>query len=277
MNGFDLSLVYIQQRCLSDSLTRLTVSGIQCSVCLCVGVRSVCEREREREREREMFLDRLERFLKDKCGLEPSQVPKVIGTFIGLKYVVWSGFLVVGARYQPVTRFFVRKMKNVPIQMPKRATDARKAFNDGYIEQKYKITKDAPSSLFVRLGRSYQHHTSILAEKVAANSLWVLISRSIRQDPRYLAVGLAEGLVMYKLMIPIHIPVTLYLLVIYYQQKAERDAFLLQGQEEIQEERIEEDKTAPFETLRGLGLIASQENEESVLDDYQVVQESRTL
>ena len=45
-----------------------------------------------------VFLDRLERFLKDNCGLEPSQVPQVIGTFVGVKYVVWSGFVLVGAR-----------------------------------------------------------------------------------------------------------------------------------------------------------------------------------
>jgi len=223
-----------------------------------------------------VFLDRLERFLKDKCGLEPSQVPKVIGTFVGLKYIVWSGFLVVGAKYQPVTRFFVRKLGKMQIQMPRSAQKARKAFNDGYIEQKYKISTDEPTSLFVRLGRSYQHHTSNLANKVAQNALWVRISKSIRQDPRYLAVGLAEGLVMYKVLIPVHIPITLYCIVLYYQEEAKREAQRQQG-EQIESGEEELDESAAFETLRGLGLIATQEKEESVMDDIHVVQETRVL
>ena len=214
-----------------------------------------------------VFLKRLERFLKENCGLEPSQVPHVIGTFVGLKYVVWSGFAVVGARYQPVSRFLVRKLGKM--QMPKGAEKARKAFNDGYIEQKYKIVKDEPSSWFVRLGRSYQHHTSNLADRVSQNALWIRVSQSIRQDPRYLAVGLAEGMILYKLFIPIHIPLTLYFIVLYYRERAD----LLNKETEKEEENVE----GAFETLRGLGMIATQEREESVLTDIKIVQESRGL
>ena len=147
---------------------------------------------------------------------------------------------------------------------------ARKAFNDGYIEQKYKIVKNEPSSLLVRLGRSYQHHTSNLANRVAQNALWIRISKSIRQDPRYLAVGLAEGMIMYKLLIPIHIPLTLYFIVLYYQERA-----ALLNREKKDED--EEDPDGAFETLRGLGVIAAQEKEESVLTDIHIVQESRSF
>ncbi len=155
--------------------------------------------------------------------------------------------------------------------MPKSAKKARKAFNDGYIEQKYKIVRSEPSSLLVRLGRSYQHHTSNLASRVAENALWIRISKSIRQDPRYLAVGLAEGMIMYKLLIPIHIPLTLYFIVLYYQERAK----LLNREKKDEEE--EEAPDGAFETLRGLGAIAAQEKEESVLADIHVVQESRSF
>ena len=81
---------------------------------------------------------------------------------------------------------------------------------------------------------------------------------------------------MYKVLIPVHIPITLYCIVLYYQEEAKREAQRQQG-EQIESGEEELDESAAFETLRGLGLIATQEKEESVMDDIHVVQETRVL
>mmetsp|Transcript_19263 Transcript_19263/g.41971 ORF Transcript_19263/g.41971 Transcript_19263/m.41971 type:complete len:302 (-) Transcript_19263:66-971(-) len=42
-------------------------------------------------------------------GFAAEDIPKVLGAFVAAKYVTLGGFVVIGARYQPLSRLFVRR------------------------------------------------------------------------------------------------------------------------------------------------------------------------
>ena len=53
-----------------------------------------------------MLKQRLEKFLNEKCGLSPSQVPSVLSVFVAVKWVTWAGFVAGGVKFRPFKRMF---------------------------------------------------------------------------------------------------------------------------------------------------------------------------
>ncbi|GMI24294.1 hypothetical protein TeGR_g8893, partial [Tetraparma gracilis] len=48
----------------------------------------------------------LDDFLERRAGLSKAQIPWVLSTFLGVKYLTWGAFVLTGARYRPLSRLF---------------------------------------------------------------------------------------------------------------------------------------------------------------------------
>lgn len=146
--------------------------------------------------------DRVVPFLQSK-GLEASDVPKVLGTFITLKYATWTAFVIIGARYQPLSKLF---------RQPTRAAWSSNT--------SVRWREAAAQS---RVGAWYRETTQRLAGRLGdgGNSRMLeFISRACGvKDARYLALGMAEGMILYKLTFPVHGPAEFLLSAEYYRQR----------------------------------------------------------
>lgn len=247
-----------------------------------------------------MFLDRLEIFLQEKCRVKAKDVPAILATFVTAKYFVWMGFVVTGAKFKPISKLVVQRIlpsmaasvQSSSSQVAKGAIKARKEFVDGLKEQKYGkcAINPATDSFLVRLGRRYQYYSERLGEQVARNGTWKKVSGWIRQDPRHLAVGIAEGMIFYKVMIPVHIPLTLYVIIHYYQMTEEEEDGVAQTavgyhggvdserdtkaiiESPAYDDRDEKDGVGVLlPTLRSLRTMTKQETEESIFEDIDAV------
>lgn len=258
-----------------------------------------------------MFLDRLEVFLKETCHVEAKDVPAIVATFVTAKYFVWTGFVVAGARFKPISNFLLKRVmpkvaesvRQSNSHVAKQAVRARKEFVSGLKEQKYgtRGKNNIPTDTFlVRLGRQYQYYSERLGERVATNRTWRVVSGWIKQDPRHLAVGIAEGMIFYKIMIPVHIPLTLYGIIQYYQireetederqqqpvgyhggENSEQDVVAIIGDEGVSSSSSsnrDDDESIVgvlvMPTLRSLQNMATQEQEETVFEDLSAIKES---
>lgn len=144
-----------------------------------------------------MLHERLEGYLRSR-GLQGADIPKVMGTFVTVKYATWMAFVVAGARYQPLSRFF---------QKPSRA-----AWNRVGVGLRERITSS-------RFAEWYRDKSKKLADRFAASTVWSATSRALALDPRRFALGMAEGVILYKLTFPLHGPLELFLVVRYYRRK----------------------------------------------------------
>jgi len=111
-------------------------------------------------------------------------VPTVLATFTAAKYFVWVGFLVTGVRFQPVRRLLKRPG-------PKRLRDNFvRRYPEFYSRNEKRILAGA---------------------EVVAKSRWFEpIGRRLTTNQTHAALGLAEGMLCYKVFFPIHAPLTLW-------------------------------------------------------------------
>jgi len=225
----------------------------------------------------------LEDFLR-KRGIAPDDAPKIVGSFVGAKYITAIGFLGIGIRFRPIHRVLSPYWQTAKhgemsrrarleardrwIQMQKtfeRAKQRNEALGDAQqvamkrwkeaqqralrrwkeVEHRWDAEKerrnidDVPKwiqrqalrrwkkasekiensqSPTVRwLALKFRHYSDILAERAVVSRYWSSLVSWTRQDPRRLALGVAEGLILTKLMFPLTGPAELYLIVKFYE------------------------------------------------------------
>mmetsp|Transcript_54487 Transcript_54487/g.117965 ORF Transcript_54487/g.117965 Transcript_54487/m.117965 type:complete len:207 (-) Transcript_54487:143-763(-) len=160
-----------------------------------------------------MFQDKVEKYLRHH-GLGKVDVPKVMGTFLAAKYCTWLVLVSGGVRYRPFSRLFQRR--------------ASPAFGKARIRLQKELGAhqtwqvpghEAYSRLVEKASEQYQSLSQKLADRFANNRLWATVSELLAQDPRLLAVGLAEGTILYKLTFPVTAPLELYIIVRWFQYR----------------------------------------------------------
>jgi hypothetical protein len=198
-----------------------------------------------------VFTSKVGAFLRDKLGVHPNDIAPILATFITVKYATWALFVAGGVRYQPLSRLF-RGTRVQMVHELARTKDSHSAYarflqvasNRGtHVLRKGKVgqaefsdassrvratssgqseaahASEGSATVFTRLGNWYGHYSEKLATRVAANKYWASISSIMGMDPRKLALGLAEGVILYKLTFPITGPLGLYFVVKYYQHQ----------------------------------------------------------
>lgn len=91
--------------------------------------------------------------------------------------------------------------------------DARKLeFNRIHVSSHSK-----PLTKWEYLGSRYRKYSSIFSESVGSNPIFQNLSRRFGHEPGELALGVAEGLILYKTTFLIHAPLELYLIVKLFQ------------------------------------------------------------
>uniref|UniRef100_A0A7S3V334 Uncharacterized protein n=1 Tax=Aplanochytrium stocchinoi TaxID=215587 RepID=A0A7S3V334_9STRA len=130
-------------------------------------------------------------------GVSLDKVPTVIATFTVAKYFVWVGFLVLGMRFQPVRKTFQRPT-------PKRwKENFQKKYPDFYNRN--------------------QERVLTAANKVANSNWFKPIADRFSTNRAHAAIGLAEGMLCYKIFFPIHAPLTLWVVATAYATKENKE------------------------------------------------------
>lgn len=138
--------------------------------------------------------ERTEQYLKQK-GVTPTDIPKAVATFTGVKYVVWLSFVVTGMRYRPLKRLF-----NRPTPQRWRASFQRR-YPEFYNRNYQRMITAAEGVANTRLFRS-------IADRISSNEA--------RKNRSGTALGLAEGMLLYKVTLPIHLPLAFWAVTKYY-------------------------------------------------------------
>ena len=178
--------------------------------------------------------ERLKVFIGDRFGLRPNEVASVLGTFVAAKYAVWAGFLVVGVRFRPLSRLFRAAAPRVKAKLADRspglaekverqAAKVRRAKEDfqrfsGKGGAEATAAAAGPATLWEKAGARYRYYADKIATRIAANKAWTRFSGAMHQrDPKLFALGIAEGMILYKVTAPVSIPITLHGVVRYYK------------------------------------------------------------
>ena len=69
------------------------------------------------------------------------------------------------------------------------------------------------------MGENYRKYSKIFGDQVSSNSMFVHVAKAMKSDPTNLALGVAEGLICYKMTFLIHAPLELYLVVKLFQNR----------------------------------------------------------
>lgn len=188
-----------------------------------------------------MLPERLRVYL-DSKGLCGSDVPKIVAAWYGLKAVTKGTLLVVGIRYQPLSRIFTRAYRPFRERVKVRTSrelDRISAHDSWYARQGQRVVRQHGrlvqwrdsgrafvrrrmgiwrnnQGLYDRFASWYRKEAEAKSEWVAKNSHFVTLARLTSQEPRRLAVGAAEGLIMSLLLSPVYYPVAFYVAVRYY-------------------------------------------------------------
>lgn len=161
-------------------------------------------------------------------GLAPVDVPNVIATFVACKYATLASFVLVCARWRPVTTQLQKAAASTKNQerlvrlyqnsrLARRVTRRGSQFRERWEKRKHALQANA---MYRRWSTWYLEKTGKLSERVAANYLWALLSRRVfLSDPKFLAVGVAEGIILCKLTVPIHVPVVFWVSAMYWKQR----------------------------------------------------------
>mmetsp|Transcript_34427 Transcript_34427/g.78483 ORF Transcript_34427/g.78483 Transcript_34427/m.78483 type:complete len:223 (-) Transcript_34427:71-739(-) len=64
--------------------------------------------------------DRTEQWLQRRAGLDTADVPKVMGGFVGLKYLTTTGLVLVGIRFHPLRRVLLSRREVIPDKAARR-------------------------------------------------------------------------------------------------------------------------------------------------------------
>lgn len=137
--------------------------------------------------------ERTEAYLNEK-GVSASDIPKAFAAFTAAKYGIWLSSIILGIRYRPLHVVFNRPG-------PKRWwLNFQKKYPEFY-------------------KRNYQRVMSA-ADKVASTNTFRFLADRISTDKAknrsQAALGLAEGMLLYKIFLPVHLPLTFWAVTKYY-------------------------------------------------------------
>lgn len=188
------------------------------------------------------------------CGLEAEDVPQVIAVFAAAKPVTLFAFAIGGIRYKPLTRLFARTYRPAREKIRSRfwhELERTRSFDSIYSRQlrgfqrkqlameawyenvrtqalqraKQQAAKARASrksgilGMYDKAAEWYRIKSKVYADTVAANSMWANLSAWLAQDPRRLALGVAEGIILYKALFWVHGPVELFLIARYFKYR----------------------------------------------------------
>lgn len=213
-----------------------------------------------------MFLDRIRTFLERSCGVRSEDVPNILGTFVAAKYVIYIGFLGVGVKYRPLGRFFPTYVfrPSAVLREPKKTVE--KAMSSVYMSKNYGWEFPKNPTLIERVAWFYSSYSDKIATKVSRNSVWRNISQQwLGRDPKLLALGIAEGMIAYKITIPIHVPLTLLGAVALCRTPRE------ENEKDDEAPGLSEAAAPLHQVVMNIETITYEEGEESVVDDMTLI------
>uniref|UniRef100_A0A7S2JE73 Uncharacterized protein n=1 Tax=Zooxanthella nutricula TaxID=1333877 RepID=A0A7S2JE73_9DINO len=204
-----------------------------------------------------MLPDRLRDYLASK-GLVGTDVPKIVAAWEVCKYSTKGVLVLVGIRYQPMSRLFQRAYRPLRERARERwtwqlewirgsetraarqfrALQARRArLRDSYqdwrekhqawretlrrwrLELRRTVPPRAPQGWYERLAAWYRTQAAKRSEVVAQSRWLAAVARWLALEPRQLAVGTAEGLILGVVLAPVYYPLYFYFIVRYYQRQ----------------------------------------------------------
>eukprot|EP00927_Polykrikos_kofoidii_P022838 TRINITY_DN2119_c0_g2_i1.p1 TRINITY_DN2119_c0_g2~~TRINITY_DN2119_c0_g2_i1.p1 ORF type:complete len:213 (+),score=21.53 TRINITY_DN2119_c0_g2_i1:56-694(+) len=210
-----------------------------------------------------MVGERLKTFIKESFGLEPNDVPRVIGTFVASKYVSAGVCMALGMRCKPFRWYFSRRRAFPALHVVKasqsgsrsafqkrvratldvargRYTAAKDHVRDRWqlacqqkTQQRHRLLAEHQRRAFQRFEQQRRSQSRLYAwssewywrlseklqDSVRKSRVWSTFSRVIGAEPKGLALGLAEGLLLFKLTFPIQAPLLLWLSVLFCRRQ----------------------------------------------------------
>jgi hypothetical protein len=179
----------------------------------------------------------LDDFLKKRAHLSASEIPWVASTFLAVKYLTWCGFVAGGIRYKPLTRLFRTadfrsrakdafdvSLKNNADNMSMTSNTLRRfnSYNKDFKRGKAKELHKTDHTWFEYAGMKYSHYSKVFAEKMQKNKTFNNFSSIVGIHPKDLALGVAEGMLLYKATFLLHAPLELFLVVKWAQARSKR-------------------------------------------------------
>ena len=188
-----------------------------------------------------MVPDGLKRFLEERAGLKPREVPAVLTTFMFVKWATWGIFAAAGVRYRPLQRAFATANRRVNAEVSRRVERGgrmgeaigRLEERRGDITSQFKrinVSTNTNLSRWEWLGGKYRHYSGILSTQVASYSAFRHISHRFGVEPGPFALGIAEGMILYKLTFLVHAPLELYLVVKMFQKRSGKEEEMSTGE-----------------------------------------------
>lgn len=192
------------------------------------------------------------------CGLEATDVPKVVAGFMVTKYSTWAAFVFVGIRAQPLRRLvrprpppsWLRRHHQQLLATWDRAKErygrgqlarlgngrhtgsnrsacsnhqrstVRRQLNDQLrLRWLRNVERAKASSWYGWASEKYWYASDMLSRKAQQNRFWSMVASALHVKPGSLALGLAEGTILFKVTFPLTGPLSLWLLVCFFRQQ----------------------------------------------------------
>jgi len=185
-----------------------------------------------------MLPEPLRQYLTSK-GLTGTDVPKIIAAWAGMKYATKGALILLSIRYQPLSYLFRRAYSPLRERARKRLAkelERTKEHDTGYARQ-VRLVQGRRESLaawrghmrrrmdrlregpgwYERIGSLYRKQAATKSEYIAKSQAFGFFARLLALEPRALAIGAAEGMMLGVILAPLYYPVYFYLVVRYYQ------------------------------------------------------------
>lgn len=191
----------------------------------------------------------------ESCGLAADDVPKVVASFMALKYGSYAATVLLSIRYHPLRRVFLARKEALGLghaglsAQPRRIVEsARSKYRD--VQASYRDAKgrwhSAGRELLLRqqllrsqqqqrLGPSgqkigwyawssakYWQLSDKLEHAASESRVWQALTRNLKLEPKGLALGFAEGTILFKCILPLYMPLTLLLIVQVFKLRHQR-------------------------------------------------------
>mmetsp|Transcript_72624 Transcript_72624/g.143977 ORF Transcript_72624/g.143977 Transcript_72624/m.143977 type:complete len:259 (-) Transcript_72624:63-839(-) len=205
-----------------------------------------------------MVGQRLQGYLQS-CGLEAADVPKVVGSFMMAKYSTWATFVFVGIRAQPLRRLVRPRpppswLRRHHLQLMSAWDRAKERYGKGqlarhsssrhtggnrhassnghrspirkqlnvHLRQSWQrnVQRAKASNWYGWASEKYWYASDMLSSTAQKNRLWSMVAAALHMKPGSLALGLAEGTILFKLTFPLTGPLSLWLIVCFFRRHA---------------------------------------------------------
>jgi len=144
-------------------------------------------------------------------GLEPEDIPRVVGTFVAAKYITLCTSIVLGARYQPLRRLFPRKKARSGWEWIKdRFFANQNAAREEELGRRW-------AGWYTWAAEKYWYMSDKLQASAESNRFWRGAIERAGGDPKAVALGVAEGTILCKVTFPLWGPLELLLIVKAFQ------------------------------------------------------------